>query len=166
MAEPELSEPDLSGGRRNPAPGVLHIPHEQTLVFLTVNAVRPARWLSAEEPHRLLMETWQAARGWLVGYYLLMPDHLHCICAPGEGDFGMERWISYWKDRFWKRHRRADWEWQPRGFHHRLRSNESFAEKWNYVRQNPVRAGLVERAGDWPWQGVVHDLGMVDLNGR
>lgn len=59
---------DLSGGRRNPAPGVLHIPHGQTIVYLTVNTARRSRWLAAEEPQRLLVDTWQAARGWLVGY--------------------------------------------------------------------------------------------------
>jgi hypothetical protein len=38
--------------------------------------------------------------------------------------------------------------WQPGFFDHILRSDESYAEKWNYVRDNPVRAGLVDRADD------------------
>ena len=71
----------------------------------------------------------------------------------------------FWKDQFWKRHRRDEWDWQSRGFHHRLRSDESWEEKWNYMRQNPVRAGLVAAVEDWPWQGVVHDLGLVSLDG-
>jgi len=29
------------------------------------------------------------------------------------------------------------------------------SEKWNYVRDNPVRAGLVENAEAWPYQGEV-----------
>ena len=33
------------------------------------------------------------------------------------------------------------------------------------MRQNPVRAGLVAAVEDWPWQGVVHDLGLVSLDG-
>jgi hypothetical protein len=33
-----------------------------------------------------------------------------------------------------------------------LRSDESLSEKWEYVRQNPVRAGLVEHSEDWPYQ--------------
>jgi len=38
--------------------------------------------------------------------------------------------------------------WQP-GFHDRLlRSDESYAAKWDYVFQNPVRAGLISRAED------------------
>ena len=44
-----------------------------------------------------------------------------------------------------------DGAFQPGGFHHRLRDAESYAQKWQYVRENPVRQGLVERAEDWPY---------------
>jgi len=43
--------------------------------------------------------------------------------------------------------------WQKGYFDHVLRSAESYSEKWNYVRHNPVRAGLVGRWEDWPWLG-------------
>jgi hypothetical protein len=36
-----------------------------------------------------------------------------------------------------------------------LRSSESYSEKWDYVVANPVRAGLVRRAEDWPFQGEI-----------
>jgi len=39
-----------------------------------------------------------------------------------------------------------------------LRSSESYSQKWDYVRENPVRAGLVANADDWPWQGEVESL--------
>jgi hypothetical protein len=45
--------------------------------------------------------------------------------------------------------------WQEGFFDHLIRCSESYAEKWEYVRQNPVRAGLVQDADDWPWQGEV-----------
>jgi hypothetical protein len=45
-------------------------------------------------------------------------------------------------------------------FDHILRSSESYSEKWNYVRDNPVRAGLVANADDWPWQGQIEELRM------
>ena len=38
-------------------------------------------------------------------------------------------------------------------FDHVLRNDESYGEKWKYVRENPVRAGLVSRADAWPYQG-------------
>ena len=41
--------------------------------------------------------------------------------------------------------------WQRGFFEHRLRSNESVEEEAEYFRQNPVRAGLVESAAEWPF---------------
>jgi hypothetical protein len=38
-------------------------------------------------------------------------------------------------------------------FDHLIRLRESYSEKWEYVRQNPVRAGLVSKYEGWPWQG-------------
>jgi putative transposase len=48
--------------------------------------------------------------------------------------------------------------WQADTFDHILRSADSYGLKWDYVRENPVRAGLVARLEDWPWQGVIHEL--------
>jgi hypothetical protein len=45
------------------------------------------------------------------------------------------------------------------GFHHRLRGDESYGQKWQYVRENPVRQGLVMQAEDWPFWGRVHEIG-------
>ena len=48
--------------------------------------------------------------------------------------------------------------WQKTFFDHLLRSSESYSEKWNYVRENPVRAGLVANAEDWPYVGEIFAL--------
>jgi len=48
--------------------------------------------------------------------------------------------------------------WQREFFDHVLRSSESYAEKWNYVFDNPVRAGLVTTADNWPYAGEVEML--------
>ena len=44
--------------------------------------------------------------------------------------------------------------WQEESFDHVLRSQESFEEKLEYIRQNPVRRGLVTRPEDYPWLWV------------
>jgi putative transposase len=49
--------------------------------------------------------------------------------------------------------RSQDPVWQRGFFDHLLRSEESYAQKWDYVRENPVRAQLVERVEDWPYAG-------------
>jgi hypothetical protein len=48
--------------------------------------------------------------------------------------------------------------WQREFFDQMLRSSESYSEKWNYVFENPVRAGLVTRAEDWPYAGEIEIL--------
>jgi len=45
--------------------------------------------------------------------------------------------------------------WQEGFFDHLIRHDESHSEKWEYVRQNPVRAGLVKQPQDWRWQGEI-----------
>jgi putative transposase len=48
--------------------------------------------------------------------------------------------------------------WQRDYFDRQLRNNESYGEKWEYVRQNPVRAGLVKSPDAWPFQGEINVL--------
>ncbi len=46
--------------------------------------------------------------------------------------------------------------WQGRFFDHLLRSDESRSKKWDYVCNNPVRAGLAAKTEDWPYRGSIH----------
>ena len=48
--------------------------------------------------------------------------------------------------------------WQKGFFDHILRSADSYSEKSEYVRENPVRAGLVSTWIDWPFVGEIFDL--------
>lgn len=65
--------------------------------------------------------------------------------------------------RSWKRltAKRTHIEWQRNYFDHRVRPDEGLQLKTDYVRQNPVRAGLVPRAEDWP-----HFVDYISLEGR
>jgi putative transposase len=146
MANEPFNEP----GRRRPAKGVRVTLGGPNWVFLTVCTEKRERWLAEASVQRVLHQIWEErATAWLVSDYLLMPDHLHLFCAPGDSRFTIERWIAFWKDRFAKTHPDAG-GFQEGGFHHRLRDDESYAEKWRYVRENPVRHGLVEKLDDWP----------------
>ena len=145
-------------GRKHPASGVLVDVGRLTFVLLTACTRARKPWLACAEAHESLREIWLAAVRWLVGNYVLMPDHLHCLVAPRVVDFPMEQWVTYWKSQFTKSHSHADWRWQTDEFHHRLRDGENYSEKWWYVRNNPVRHGLVKNAADWPYQGMIHEI--------
>src|SRR5437016_14636778 len=92
-----------------------------------------------------------------VGRYVIMPDHLHLfVCGPD--DFELGRWVGALKRHLAKVAGSTNPSrpiWQRGFFDHVLRSNESHGQKWIYVRENPVRAGLVEKAEDWPYQGEI-----------
>jgi putative transposase len=45
--------------------------------------------------------------------------------------------------------------WQPGFVDRLLRNDENYAEKWDYVWRNPVRAGLVNQPEQWPYQGEI-----------
>jgi REP element-mobilizing transposase RayT len=133
------------------------------IIFLTVCTEHRRRVLDSPEAHALLTGIWSEANLWLVGRYVLMPDHIHLFCAPGghlDAIPGVMQWVKYWK-------RLASQRWpdqaqtpvfQRDGFDRQLRSGESYSEKWEYVRANPVRAGLVKTADEWPYQGELSFL--------
>ena len=87
---------------------------------------------------------------WRVYAGVLMPDHLHLLAAPvdreeavGNLSGALKRWL--------RQELHAQWEWQPGCFDHLLRSRESAQSKWEYMRENPVRADLVRDWQDWPY---------------
>ena len=80
-----------------------------------------------------------------VGRYVIMPDHVHLFVRGGFGGLKRAMSVAVVKQRLW----------QPGFFDHVLRSSESYAEKWSYVRENPVRAGLVDHATNWLYQGEI-----------
>jgi hypothetical protein len=55
--------------------------------------------------------------------------------------------------------------WQPRFFDRALRTVKDYYEKVEYIHLNPVRAGLVKRAEDWPWSSAPDYLGSAHLPG-
>jgi putative transposase len=145
-------------GRKHPARGVLVSRSQPTIVFLTVCTEKREPWLAQKVVQESLEEVWRSADTWLVGYYLLMPDHLHLFCAPRDVNFSFQQWLAYWKSQFKRNHRDQPWRFQRDGWDTRLRRSESYTDKWNYIRENPVRKGLIAKPDDWPFWGMLNVL--------
>lgn len=95
--------------------------------------------------------------GIAVGGYVILPDHLHLFVALPD-TIKLGDWVGTLKRvlvRCLKGLGSRDPIWQRGFFDHVLRNRESYSEKWNYVRENLVRAGLVSQANDWPYSGEI-----------
>ena len=148
-----------SDGRKHPPHHSLIERHNTPLiVFLTVCTKDRRPWLATDEVHALLRSVWTDASAWLVGRYVLMPDHVHLFAAPGGAGIVFDNWVKYWKSQFSKRHLDVTHRWQTDHFDRRLRDGENYEQKWEYVRTNPVRHGLVARVEDWPYHGELSPL--------
>jgi putative transposase len=149
----------LQAVRKHPAHGILLVDGRPTIVFDTICTKNRAPWLAHAAVHCLLCEVWRDATAWLVGRYIIMPDHIHLFAAATEAStVTHDPWVTYWKSQFTKRHRVPGQRWQTDHWDTRIRSAATYEEKWEYVRYNPVRAGLVVRPEDWPFQGVIHEF--------
>jgi len=93
---------------------------------------------------------YEGKQRWHVTLLVLMPDHLHALLSFAR-DQSMSDIIGDWK-RFHASKNGV--VWQEGYFDHRLRPDErgeQLSVKMNYMRQNPVAAGLCAKVEDWPW---------------
>lgn len=97
---------------------------------------------------------------------VVMPDHVHGLLAPLRDREGrpfplvdiLQCAKSVTAHRINRLLHRAGTVWEEESFDHILRSDESLEEKCQYIRENPVKAGLVERAEDYQWLWVESGL--------
>ena len=77
-----------------------------------------------------------------------MPDHVHALLSFPASENEVKETMSQWKR--WTA-RQLKIKWQRDFFEHRLRSDESWREKSDYILANPVRKKLVKIPQDWPY---------------
>jgi putative transposase len=137
---------------------------DHPIYFLTLCVQARRRALESGRVHAAISRfgTQGIARGCRLGRYVLMPDHLHAFVAFDSADrpaaTALPAWVKALKgcvSKSWREAGHGDVRWQKGFFDHVLRTSASYAEKWQYVAMNPVRAGLVSRSDDWPFQGEI-----------
>jgi len=88
--------------------------------------------------------------------YCLMPNHVHLVATPTSAT-GLAEAVGNTHARYTRMiNQREGWSgylWQGR-FASFPMDDDYLRKCIRYVGLNPVRAGLVERAGDWPWSSV------------
>ncbi len=128
--------------------------YDPPIYFVTFNTWHRRKLLTRREVHLRLVEFARKGepRGIAIGRYVIMPDHIH-LFARGSLDFVLTQWMRLLKRDLSKAISATSPHWQKGFFDHLIRHSESYSQKWDYVCQNPVRAGLVTNADDWPYQG-------------
>ena len=97
---------------------------------------------------------------------MIMPDHVHLLLLllrdENDRPFAMVDILQCLKSttahRINRLLRTSGPVWEEESFDHVLRSDESLREKCEYIRQNPVKAGLVTRPEDYRWLLVEPEL--------
>jgi putative transposase len=144
-----------------------HLPHWQrqgAVYFLTWRCAKGVI-LSDEERDVVLsaIRFWDCTR-WLVYGTVVMPDHVHVLAQPlakadGVWDLGnlLHSVKSYSAHQITKRRKdRRDAGptssiWQDERYDRWVRDEDEFAEKWQYIADNPVKEGLASTSAGYRW---------------
>jgi len=94
--------------------------------------------------------------------YVLMGNHFHLLATPQTAD-GLaqmmqsvgRRYVRYFNDR----QRRTGTLWEGRFKSTLIQSERYLLSCMAYIDLNPVRAGMVSSAGDYPWSAFAHSIG-------
>ncbi len=116
--------------------------------------------LQSERMARLLIDVlyhYRAEGKFLLHAFVVMPNHFHIIITPAP-ETTLERAMQLIKGNCSVRMRKEfgkEWAlWQPGYFDYRVRNEEDFKKRQEYIHQNPVRGHLAEIAEDFPFSSA------------
>lgn len=139
--------------------------------FVTFSCYRRRRLLDHDEAKKLVLGVLDSQltrqQGRCVGF-VVMPDHVHAVVWFPEPD-QISHFMKQWKQRSSVQIKRLvasllvrysetfdlrEPIWQAGYYDFNLFTDAKTEEKLAYMHQNPVKAGLVEKACDWPWSSA------------
>ena len=101
------------------------------------------------------IEYYHVRNRWFCHIAVLMPDHIHFLLSfPDVPSYA--RVVGEWKKYLVKK---CGIAWQENFFDHRIRGEDGDKYKSDYIWENPVRAGLIEKAEDWPYTWLPKERG-------
>ncbi len=146
--------------RRHPAHcPIINKNNRASIVFITVCSKDRKKIFARDKIFDLLIDCWRQADHWVIGKFVIMPDHIHFFCAnANHNNTDLSTWISYWKHLVSKNWPYKDEFpiWQRDFWDRQLRTGENYERKWYYLRSNPVVKGFVNSPEEWPYQGELN----------
>jgi len=123
---------------------------DRTFFITTITAQRQPIF-RRETTANLLLDTlahYRDAGKYLLHEFVIMPDHLHALITPSE-EISLERAMQFIKGGFSFRLKARGPVWQESFTNHRIRDLEGYDKHREYIRLNPVRARLAEKAEEY-----------------
>jgi len=123
---------------------------DRTFFITTITAQRQPIF-RRETTANLLLDTlahYRDAGKYLLHEFVIMPDHLHALITPSE-EISLERAMQFIKGGFSFRLKARGPVWQESFTNHRIRDLEDYDKHREYIRLNPVRAQLAEKAEEY-----------------
>ena len=118
-----------------------------------------ACWLREDRVAQLVEDSllhFDGVRYRLLGW-VVMPNHVHTLIETYEG-FPLDRTVHSWKSFTATRANRMLGRkgrfWSHDYYDRYIRDDAHLAAVVSYIDQNPVKAGLVNVASDWPWSSA------------
>ncbi len=101
---------------------------------------------------------WEGLK-WKVFTAVVLPDHVHALVQPlphpGGGVYHLKEILhsvkSFTSYRIMKLRGPKGSLWQDESYDRIVRDEAEFLEKWNYIRNNPLKAGLIELPENYAW---------------
>ncbi len=118
-----------------------------------------------ETTAQLLIETlahYRQERKFLLHEFVLMPDHIHALLTPAA-EISLERAMQFIKGGFSFRLKARGTVWQASFTNHRVRDLDDYEQHREYIRMNPVRAGLSKTPEAYPYSSAAGVMPMDAL---
>jgi len=94
--------------------------------------------------------------------YCLMTNHFHLLVKPAKGE-DLSKWMQWLMTthvrRYHRHHGTSGHLWQGRFKSFNVQQDDYLLTAMRYVEGNPVRAGMVPSARDWPWSSHRENAG-------
>ena len=114
-----------------------------------------------EEERTIALEAvrfWDTSK-WIVYAAVILPDHVHLLSQPlpreEVGFFDLAEIIhsvkSFSAQKISQRRGVKGTIWQDERYDRIVRDEAEFLEKWQYIRNNPLKEGLASHSEDYPW---------------
>jgi REP element-mobilizing transposase RayT len=118
-----------------------------------------SRWLADRRIAGMVARALAKFNGerYMLHAWVVMPNHVHALITPCVGH-AMSSILQSWKSFTAKEAKKAlgleGKFWQPEYFDRAIRNQRHFAIAHEYIENNPVKAGLVNKPCEWPWSSA------------